>query len=40
MVNGAKEHRMPDFYISELEKIAHNGYEGKVEIDLPLHVTQ
>jgi hypothetical protein len=39
-LNGAREHRLPDFYVRDkLEAIQHNGYEGEVEVNLPLHVT-
>jgi hypothetical protein len=41
MLNGAREHKLPESYIRDkLEQIRHNGYEGEVEVSLPLHVVK
>jgi gamma-glutamylcyclotransferase len=37
IIRGAKEHNLPSEYINFLENIPDNGYEGEVEVNLPLH---
>ncbi|XP_015930173.2 gamma-glutamylcyclotransferase [Parasteatoda tepidariorum] len=34
IIQGAKEHCLPSFYIQKLESIQDNGYDGKVEIPI------
>ncbi|KAI6227892.1 Gamma-glutamylcyclotransferase [Aphelenchoides besseyi] len=34
IVEGAKEHELPDWYVQKLEAIEDNGYVGKVLLDL------
>jgi len=36
IIRGAKENKLPNEYIQFLENIADNGYDGEVEVNLPL----
>ena len=36
IIRGAIEHNMPSDYIEKLKNIQDNGYDGKVDINLPL----
>ncbi|KAK7068199.1 hypothetical protein SK128_021967 [Halocaridina rubra] len=36
ILNGAKENGLPEEYIKFLENIEHNGYDGKVDVNLDL----
>ena len=38
MVNGALENGLPGHYVDKLKNMRDNGYEGEVEVGLPLHV--
>ena len=38
IVEGAKENGLPAHYIKKLEDIEDNGYNGKVDVQLPLHL--
>jgi hypothetical protein len=38
IIRGAKEHNLPDEYIAYLENIPDNGYNGEVDVNLPLTV--
>lgn len=37
VLNGAEESGLPDEYMVFLRKIPHNGYDGEVDIDVPLN---
>ncbi|EGT46118.1 hypothetical protein CAEBREN_30564 [Caenorhabditis brenneri] len=36
IVEGAKEHKLPEDYIRKLESIPDNGFKGSVDVDIPL----
>ena len=36
IIRGAIEHNMPSDYIEKLKNIQDNGYDGKVDVNLPL----
>ncbi|CAD6190198.1 unnamed protein product [Caenorhabditis auriculariae] len=36
IVEGAKEHELPEEYIKRLEKVPVNDYQGPVDVDIPL----
>ena len=38
IVQGAKENGLPGHYVKKLEDIEDNGYNGKVDVQLPLHL--
>ena len=38
IIEGAKENGLPEHYIKMLNEIEDNGYDGKVEVQLPLHL--
>ena len=38
IVRGAIENGLPEHYIQRLERIDDNGYDGKVDVQLPLHL--
>ena len=38
IVHGAKENKLPPHYIQKLENIEDNGYGGKIDVKLPLHL--
>ena len=35
IIDGAKECNLPESYVTELEKVQHNGYSGEVEVRRP-----
>ncbi|CAI2343921.1 unnamed protein product [Caenorhabditis sp. 36 PRJEB53466] len=39
IVEGAKEHKLPQEYIRRLENITDNGFVGSVDVDIPLLAT-
>ena len=38
IVHGAIENGLPEQYIKKLENIEDNGYDGEVDVQLPLHL--
>ena len=38
IVHGAIENGLPEQYIKKLENIEDNGYDGEVDVHLPLHL--
>ena len=38
IVQGARENGLPADYIKKLESIEDNGYDGDVDVKLPLHL--
>jgi len=36
IVQGAKEHNLPAEYVEFLEQIKDNGYDGEVDVNIPL----
>ena len=38
IVHGAIENGLPEHYIKKLDKIEDNGYDGEVDVQLPLHL--
>ena len=38
IVQGAIENKLPADYIKKLENIEDNGYDGEVDVKLPLHL--
>ena len=38
IVHGAIENGLPEHYVKQLEKIEDNGYDGDVDVHLPLHL--
>ncbi len=38
IIAGAKEHNLPQDYITYLQNIPDNGYNGDVDVNVPLHL--
>lgn len=38
IIQGAKEHSLPPDYIAYLSKIPDNGYNGEVDVNIPLNL--
>lgn len=38
IIQGAKEHNLPEEYITYLENIPDNGYNGVVDVNIPLNL--
>ncbi|KAG8195235.1 hypothetical protein JTE90_027976 [Oedothorax gibbosus] len=38
MIEGAKDHGLPDWYVKKLEDIPDNGYKGNIDIDVNIKI--